>query len=211
MAQQPVLRIFVVRTDFKGRQQFPDGPDNGVRLLIFDPADVHRDNLVGTFFVNAGDYLPFLPSEYRMHLIPVIKRVFHPDDAPHRAVPVQQRLQLFLLHPQLLLIGHVQILAAAAHPEDRAKRRLLFRMFFFFLQWLRRSLFCLRLSSGPSLSGGFRSPPAVFSLLFSVFSGSHHGSSSACTGGPALFLRSRAPDCASHYRRYPLHFPPLFV
>ena len=41
----------------------------------------------------------------RVHLIPVVPGMVHPDHSLHRADPLQQALQHFLLLRQLLLIA----------------------------------------------------------------------------------------------------------
>ena len=53
MAQKPISRILIIRTDFKRFQHPPDCADNLICLLIFNHALLHRHKDMGPFFIGA--------------------------------------------------------------------------------------------------------------------------------------------------------------
>ena len=55
MAQEAAAAVLIVDLDFKGGEQSPDIPDNGVRRLVLDETVIHRHNFVGALLVDAGD------------------------------------------------------------------------------------------------------------------------------------------------------------
>lgn len=82
VAQQSVFRILVVNLYFKGRNQFPDGSDDFIRLFVFQHTFLHRNNVMGSFLIHSRQRLSVPPMGKRgIHLIPVMFRLLHANHA----------------------------------------------------------------------------------------------------------------------------------
>ena len=115
MAQKAVSGILIIGPYLKGAQHSPDRTNNRIRLLIFNQAVLHRHHLMGILLINSGYRISSpVMGKYRMYLMPVMERIFHPDYPPHRAQTLQKPCNLPLLHPQLLSVLHSQKLTSAA-------------------------------------------------------------------------------------------------
>ena len=120
MAKQAIAGVFVINLDLEGAKEFSDRADNGVRLLVLQQTAIHRDNLVGSLPVHAGNGVASaVHPEYRMNLVPVIFRLLHADHPLQLSIRLQQFADLVLFPCKLLLIFHMQKLAAAAFPINR--------------------------------------------------------------------------------------------
>jgi hypothetical protein len=88
--------------------------------LVLQQTAIHRDNLVGSLPVHAGNGVASaVHPEYRMNLVPVIFRLLHADHPLQLSIGLQQFADLVLFPCKLLLIFHMQKLAAAAFPINR--------------------------------------------------------------------------------------------
>ena len=123
MAQPAGAIPLVKNLDLEGAQHAADIPDDGVGGLILDVAAVHRDDGVAARLIDAGDDLPPpIQGEGGVDFIAIMARLLHPQDGEDRRKLAQQLLNLFLLAAQLLGIGEVLQLAAAAFAEMGAGR-----------------------------------------------------------------------------------------
>ena len=120
MAQKAPARVFVVGREPEPRQQRADGDDDRVGGLILQPAVVHVDNAVTFGLIDARDDFTVSDAEGRLHLVAVMQGTRHADDLVHVAEPRQQPDAFDLLILQLLGVGQVLQLAAAALLEERA-------------------------------------------------------------------------------------------
>lgn len=115
MPEKTGVIVFIVYLDFEIRQQLSDIGDDAVGNPVFNHAAVYSDDSVAVGLVHTGNDLPARGSaKCSLNLVAVVRRVFHADNRLDFCKFVQQNALVFLLPGQLLLIGHVLQLAAAA-------------------------------------------------------------------------------------------------
>ena len=107
--------VLIVGEQPKVRQQPADGDDNGGSDLVLIQAVVNIDNAVAALLVGAGDDTPgAIQAKGGLHLIAVVAGTVGAQNGQDPAEPGKMPLCEFLLIGQLLLVGHVKQLAAAA-------------------------------------------------------------------------------------------------
>lgn len=112
--------VLIVGEQPKARQQPADGDDNGGRDLVLIQAAVNIDDTVAALLVGARDDASgAVQAKGRLHLIAVVAGVVGTQDGQDPAEPGKMPLYKFLLIVQLLLVGHVKQLAAAAAGKIR--------------------------------------------------------------------------------------------
>ena len=81
VTQKAVSGILIIGFNFERFTQLPNRPDDCVCQLVFDHTGFHRNHLMGSFFINAGNNISSAVSvKNRMDLIPVMIWIFHSDN-----------------------------------------------------------------------------------------------------------------------------------
>ena len=128
VAQPPRTGVLIVGLHPEGFHQFPHRDDDRVRCLILDHAVVNRDDPVGARLVHPRDdfFIPGLPKRC-LYLIPIMVRMFHPQNRLDLSKFSEQAFGLVLLPDKLLQIGKILQLASAALAVERARVRIALR------------------------------------------------------------------------------------
>ena len=115
MAQKARALVLVIGAQLEPRQQRTDRNDDLVRGLVLKHTVVHTDDVMARRLIDAGNDLSSArDAERRLHLVPVMQRPRHAEDLFHMAETLEMADALCLLEGELLVIGHVLQLAAAA-------------------------------------------------------------------------------------------------
>ena len=144
VADQAEAGVLVKGFQPEGYKQVPHDVDDAVCPAVLDETAVDVDNAVGLLLVHARDHLPVPEAEGRRHLVPVVERIIRPGDGLYFAEALQKPPHLPLLHAELLRIGDLRILAAAAFLPVGAVRLLCRRRFLRRHRLLRRCGFLRR-------------------------------------------------------------------
>ena len=114
--------------DPEGRQHGKNRLDDAVCLDVFDQAGLHRNHLMGSFFVNTAGRSSFsVGRKNRSHFIAVMIRRLHADKFVRNDKIADQVIQDLLFSADLLVIGHIDHRTSAALSGDAASGSLLFR------------------------------------------------------------------------------------
>ncbi len=101
--------------DLKGGQHVPDAADHGVAGRVLNEAVLHRDDGVAARLIDpAGGAAPMVQGKGRVDLVAVAEGLCHAPDGLHMAELSQQRDAASGFLSQLLFIGQLLQLAAAA-------------------------------------------------------------------------------------------------
>ena len=95
--------------------------------FILNHALIHGHYCVAAGLINAGDYFVLaVQRKGSVHLVAVVEGIVHTDDFFHIAEAAKERLGMGLLADQLLFIGQLLKLAAAALAVMLAGGRIVF-------------------------------------------------------------------------------------